>query len=101
MPSDDLIHIPTEAKVRVITFAPHTTQIFQILDLKLFGVLKRRTRSALPFENDNPTAKFIMRVYHDFGEIIIQSNIRRAFQALGFEYAPNPSLSGFYSTRKS
>jgi hypothetical protein len=40
--TDDVIRLLTEARERVITFAPHTTQIFQILDLKLFGVLKRR-----------------------------------------------------------
>jgi hypothetical protein len=27
----------------------------------------------------------IMRIYHDFGQTMIQSNIRGAFQALGFE----------------
>jgi hypothetical protein len=39
-----VIRIHTERSVRVITFAPHTTQIFQVLDLALFGVLKRRPR---------------------------------------------------------
>jgi hypothetical protein len=39
----------------------------------------------MPFENDNATAKFITMVYHDFGQTMIQSNIRGAFQALGFE----------------
>jgi hypothetical protein len=74
--------------VRVITFAPHTTQIFQILDLIIFCVLKRRTGYPLPFENDNATAKFIMMVCRDFGGTMIQPNIRRAFQSLGFGYDP-------------
>jgi hypothetical protein len=33
--SDDAIHILTEARVRVLTVAPHTTQVFQVLDLTL------------------------------------------------------------------
>jgi hypothetical protein len=37
---DDVIRLLTEARVRVITFAPHTTHIFQILDVTLFGVLR-------------------------------------------------------------
>jgi hypothetical protein len=67
----DVIRRLTDASVRVITVAPHTTQIFQILDLKLFGVLKRRPGYALQFENDNATAKFIMAVDHDFGQTMI------------------------------
>jgi hypothetical protein len=42
--SDDVIRILAEARVGVINFAPHTTQIFQVLDLTPFGVLKRRPR---------------------------------------------------------
>jgi hypothetical protein len=49
----DVLRILTEARVRVITFAPHTTQVFQILDLTLFGVLKRCTRYELTFDDDS------------------------------------------------
>jgi hypothetical protein len=37
-----VIDLLSNARVRIVTFAPHTTQIFQVLDLVLFGVLKRR-----------------------------------------------------------
>jgi hypothetical protein len=37
--SDDVIRILTEARVCVITFAPHKVQVFQVLDLALFAVL--------------------------------------------------------------
>jgi hypothetical protein len=63
--SDDVIGILTEAKVRVITFAPHTTQVFKVLDLTIFGVPKRCPRYELPFDDDHATVKFIMKVYHD------------------------------------
>jgi hypothetical protein len=53
--SDDVIHILTEAIVRVTTFAPHATQVFQVLDLTLFGVPKRCPRYELPFDFDNAT----------------------------------------------
>jgi hypothetical protein len=81
-----VIGILTEARVRVITFAPHTTQIFQILDLTLFGVLKRQPRYDLPFDDDTATVKFIMKVYRDFKETMVEPNIWAAFQAIGFEY---------------
>jgi hypothetical protein len=84
--SDDVIRILTEANVRVIIFAPHATQIFQVLDLTLFDVLKRRPRSELPLDDDNATVRFIMKVYHDFGQTMIGPDIWRAFRALGLEF---------------
>jgi hypothetical protein len=84
--TDGMIHLLTEARVRVITFAPHTTHVFQVLDLTLFGVLKRRPRYALPFQTDNSMVKFIMKVYHDFKQTMVPSNVWGAFHALGFDY---------------
>jgi hypothetical protein len=48
--SDAVIRLPTEARVRVISFAPHTTQVFQVLDLTLFDALKRCPRYELTFD---------------------------------------------------
>jgi hypothetical protein len=70
-----VIRIFTEARVRIITFAPHTTQVFQVLDLALFGVLKRRPRYEVPCEHDKATVKFIMKVYPDFTQIIVPFNV--------------------------
>jgi hypothetical protein len=64
--ADDIIGLLTEARVRVITFAPHTTQIFEFLDVTLFGVFKWRLGHKLPFEDEKETVKFIMKVYRDF-----------------------------------
>jgi hypothetical protein len=73
--TDDIIGLLTPAGVRVITFAPQTTQIFQVLHVNLFGVLKRRLGYKLPFEEEKETVGFIMRVYHDFKQIMVESNI--------------------------
>jgi hypothetical protein len=64
--TDDVIRILTEARVRVITFASRTTQVFPGLDLTLFDVLRWRAVYELPFDDDNVTLKFVMKVYHDF-----------------------------------
>jgi hypothetical protein len=37
-----VIDLLSEARVQIVAFPPHTTQIFHALDLTLFGVLKRR-----------------------------------------------------------
>jgi hypothetical protein len=39
--SDDVVAVLTHARVRIITFAPHTTHIFQMLDVVLFSALKK------------------------------------------------------------
>jgi hypothetical protein len=84
--SDNIIGLLTEARVRVITFAPHTTQIFQVLDVTLFGVLIRGLGYKLPFEDEKETVRFIMKVYHDFKQTMVESNIWGAFQAIEFEF---------------
>jgi hypothetical protein len=55
--SHDVIRLLTEARVPVTTFAPHTTQVIQVLDLGLFGVLKWCPRYELPFDENNATVK--------------------------------------------
>jgi hypothetical protein len=86
--TDDVVRIRTEARVRVITFAPHTTQVFQVLDLTLFGVLKRCPRYELPFDENNATVKVITKVYHDFTQTMARPNVWGTFRALGFEFDP-------------
>jgi hypothetical protein len=57
---DDVIRILTEARVCVITFVPSTIQIFQVLDLTLFGVLNRLPRYELPrVQANNATTQYV------------------------------------------
>jgi hypothetical protein len=81
-----VIALLTQARLRVITFAPYTTQIFQVLDVTLFGVFKRRPRYGLPFEDAKATVKLITKACHDFKRTMLELNIWGAFQALGFEF---------------
>jgi hypothetical protein len=46
-----------EHNVKMITFPPHTTQIFQTLDLCRFGVFERKMQYRLPFVNDSLTVR--------------------------------------------
>jgi hypothetical protein len=73
--TDDIIGLLTEARVRAISFAPDTTQIFQVLDVTLFGVLKRRLGYKLPFEDEKETVKFIMKISRDFTQTMVEPNI--------------------------
>jgi hypothetical protein len=84
--TDHAIHLLTAARIPVITFAPHTTQILQVLDLMLFRVLKRRPRYELPFENDTAAVEFITNFYHDFKRAMVPPNVWGAFDALGLDF---------------
>jgi hypothetical protein len=72
--------------VKVITFPPHTTQIFQTLDLYLFGVFKRKMQYKLPFANDNLTVNFLRNAFHALKQTFVPDNIRSAFKLLGLEF---------------
>jgi hypothetical protein len=84
--SDDAIRILTEAKVCVTTFARHTTQIFQVLDLTLFCVLKRCPKYERPFDEKNASVNVITKVYHDFTQTMTRPNVWGTFCVLGFEF---------------
>jgi hypothetical protein len=89
------IELLSTARVRVVvvTFAaqPHTTQIFQVLDLTVFGVLKRRGQYQSPLEDDAGSARFMKKMYHghDFRmtRTMIEPNIWGAFRGIGVKYS--------------
>jgi hypothetical protein len=63
---DDVIAVLTNAHVRVITFAPHTDHVFQMLDVLLFGALKKHATGLEVLNEESETAAFILKLYHDF-----------------------------------
>jgi hypothetical protein len=87
--NDDVIQFLTQHGVKVITFAPHTTQIFQMLDLSLFGIFKRRQQYHLPLDEANQIAEFIQKVFHNFKQTMVEDNIRGAFTMTGFSFNIN------------
>jgi hypothetical protein len=82
----DVIALLTGARMHVRTVVLHTTQIFQVLDVALFGVPNRHTRYELPFGDQKATVQFIVKVYHNFKRTMVESNRCSAFQILGFQF---------------
>jgi hypothetical protein len=72
--ADHVIRLLIEAKVRIIPFAPHTFQIFQVLHATLSGVLDSHARYDPLSWDDSAIAKFIMKLYHDSGQALVQPN---------------------------
>jgi hypothetical protein len=64
--ADDVIAVLTSVRVRVIIFAPHTTRIFQMLDVVLFGAMKKHATGLETLDEEQPAAAFLLKVYHGF-----------------------------------
>jgi hypothetical protein len=73
--SDDVVAVLTNERVRVFTFAPHTTHAFQMLDIVLFGALKKHASGLEMWNEESGTVAVIIKLYHDFKQIIVEMNI--------------------------
>jgi hypothetical protein len=82
----DVIDVLTQEGVRVVTFAPRTTNIFQVLDLTVFGVFKRRGQYYLSFETENRAADFIFKTSKDFRRTTINTNMWAAFGGIDLSF---------------
>jgi hypothetical protein len=81
----EVLKILREHGVKVITFLPHTTQVFQVLALSLSGVIKTEVPPKLPFGNDDQVVAFIQQAFHSLKQTFVPDNVRNAFKMLGFE----------------
>jgi hypothetical protein len=82
----DTLQALANHRVKVITFPPHTSHIFQSLDVSLFGNFKRRMNDRLPLETDETTAGFIRRIFHMMKQTLVETNVRSAFRLAGLRY---------------
>jgi hypothetical protein len=84
--SDDVVAVLTRVRVRIITFTTYTTYFFQILDIVLFGILKKHDTSLETLDDEQSVAQFLLKVYHDFKQTRVEANIWEAFAVIGFTY---------------
>jgi hypothetical protein len=84
--SDNVVAVLTSVRVRIITFATHTTHVFQMLDIVLFGALTRHATRFKYLYEEQPATAFLRKVYHDFKQTMIEVNIWGAFTAIEFTH---------------
>jgi hypothetical protein len=53
----------------------------------LIIVINRRPRYELPFENDNAIVEYLVKVYDDLRQTMVQPNLGRVFSALDLTFA--------------
>jgi hypothetical protein len=81
--SVDVIAVLTNARVTVIIFAPHTTHVFQILDVVLFCALKKHTTGLEILNEESGTVTFTLKLYHDVKQTVVEINRCGTFSAIG------------------
>jgi hypothetical protein len=81
-----VLKMPREHDVKVITFSPHMTQLFQALDLSIFGILKRNLQYKLLLGIDDRVVAFIQKAFHSLKQTFVPDNVRNAFNMLGFQF---------------
>jgi hypothetical protein len=70
--SDNVFAVLTNTRVRVITFAPHTTHVLQMLDIVLFDALKKRASGLEMWNEESGTVAFTIKLYHDFKQRMVE-----------------------------
>jgi hypothetical protein len=63
---------------RIMIFAPHTPNIFQVFYLSLFGILTKRRELEWAFSHDDMVAKCFLAMDHDLAQTIVEVNIWKA-----------------------
>jgi hypothetical protein len=84
--SEDILQTLADCHLKVVTLPPHTTNIFQGVDLSLFGVLKKKMNSQLPLRSDDSVAAFIRRIFHSLKQTLTPDIVRSDFVHIGVEY---------------
>jgi hypothetical protein len=82
----ETLQMLADHQMKVITLPPHTSHIFQSLDLSLFGNFKKKMNYKLSLGGDETTAGFIKSIFHMMKQTLVADNVRSAFMQLGLRY---------------
>jgi hypothetical protein len=62
-------------RVKMAAFPNHNANIFQCLDLSLFGILKKRIDYRLPLDRNDSMAMFIKCIFHNMKQTLFEDNV--------------------------
>jgi hypothetical protein len=87
--SDRIMSLLTNENIQVLTFPPHTSHVFQMLDLVTFGIMKTKARSYRLTKALSPAAEHVYKMYKAFEDATVSSSVRAAFVRAGLIYRSN------------
>jgi hypothetical protein len=84
--TEPILHHLGQNNIAVITFPPHTTNLFQPLDLSFFGALKRRKQGTQSEVDGSRLTGQIQKLFQAYEETGSSSNVRGSFRRAGFRH---------------
>lgn len=81
---DEILRILGENGIKAIAFPAHTTNIFQALDLVLFGIFKKKKETQKSTVDQNKQAFLSSKIINAYEETMTGSRIRSSFHRAGF-----------------
>jgi hypothetical protein len=75
----EILQMLAEHRVKVVTFPPHTSPIFQRVDVRLFGSFEKQMQDRVSWDSDETTAGFIKRISDMMKQTLVKENVRSAF----------------------
>jgi hypothetical protein len=84
--SDEVKRELTEHGILLITYPPHTSHIFQVLDTLLFGRLKAKKKRFLCDLNLGCDVDHVMRIFHAYELATPSLTVRRSWEKTDFGF---------------
>jgi hypothetical protein len=84
--SDEILRELARNDILVLTYPPHTSHLFQVLDVLLFGQLKVFKKYLPEDNNENREIDHILRIFRAYEGATTSMMIRASWEKAGFSY---------------
>jgi hypothetical protein len=96
---EEVMAMLARENIRLITFPPHTSHLFQPLDLGIFAAFKREKRKIHVTHPEGPQAWQIAKLMKALEHATDSSNNRAAFKRAGLRINPQVLIVGIFHIR--
>jgi hypothetical protein len=86
----EIFRLLGENHIKIVTYAPHTTNIFQALDLSLFGVFKSKEKFWMDQDDDKTFTATTHKLVCQFHLVRRPKTFVGALSGLGFRMTKHP-----------
>jgi hypothetical protein len=83
----EIFRLLGENHIKIVTFASHTTNIFQTLDLSFFGMFRTKKEFWMDQDDDKTFTATIHKLVRQFHSVATPENIHESFVRAGFSYS--------------
>jgi hypothetical protein len=84
--SEELLKKLARHGILVLTYPPHTSHVFQVLDVLLFGILKRAKKFERRDDRLAPEVDHILRLFRAYEKATTSTTMRMSWDRAGFDF---------------